>query len=87
MHAGWACSGSTGMRSVIPMARYFMPKKRGSKLHKLKSGILTWQKTLEVYTHTSGSAQRDAVNMLADQPFPNVPSWMVVGIARRKSLK
>ena len=29
--------------------------------------------TLEVYTHTSGSAQRDAVNMLADQLFPNVP--------------
>jgi integrase len=29
--------------------------------------------TLEVYTHASGSAQRDAVNMLADQWFPNVP--------------
>lgn len=29
--------------------------------------------TLEVYTHTSGSAQRDAVNMLADQLFPIVP--------------
>jgi len=29
--------------------------------------------TLEVYTHASGSAQRDAVNMLADQLFPNVP--------------
>ena len=28
---------------------------------------------LEVYTHASGSAQRDAVNMLADQLFPNVP--------------
>ena len=29
--------------------------------------------TLEVYTHASGSAQRYAVNMLADQLFPNVP--------------
>jgi integrase len=29
--------------------------------------------TLEVYTHASGSAQRDTVNMLADQLFPNVP--------------
>jgi hypothetical protein len=29
--------------------------------------------TLEVYTHASGSAQRDAVNMLADQLFPSVP--------------
>ena len=28
---------------------------------------------LEVYAHASGSAQRDAVNMLADQLFPNVP--------------
>ena len=43
--------------------------------------------TLEVYTHASGSAQRDAVNMLADQLFPNVPSWMVVEIPRRKRLK
>jgi hypothetical protein len=31
--------------------------------------------TLEVYTHASGSAQRDAVNMLADQLFPNVPKF------------
>ena len=29
--------------------------------------------TLEVYTHASGSAQRDAVNLLGDQLFPNVP--------------
>jgi integrase len=29
--------------------------------------------TLEVYTHTSGSAQRDAVNLLADQLFSNGP--------------
>jgi integrase len=31
--------------------------------------------TLEVYTHASGSAQRDAVNMLADQLFPSVPKF------------
>jgi len=31
--------------------------------------------TLEVYTHASGSAHRDAVNMLADQLFPNVPKF------------
>jgi hypothetical protein len=29
--------------------------------------------TLEVYTHASGSAQRDAVNLLEEQLFPNVP--------------
>src|SRR5437870_13656926 len=29
--------------------------------------------TLEIYTHASGSAQRDAVNLLAEQLFPNVP--------------
>lgn len=29
--------------------------------------------TLEVYAHARGSAQRDAVNILADQLFPNVP--------------
>jgi integrase len=29
--------------------------------------------TLEVYTHASASAQRDAVNLLEDQLFPNVP--------------
>ena len=29
--------------------------------------------TLEIYTHASGSAQRDAVNLLEEQLFPNVP--------------
>ena len=29
--------------------------------------------TLGVYTHASASAQRDAVNLLEDQLFPNVP--------------
>jgi len=29
--------------------------------------------TLEIYSHASGSAQRDAVNLLEDQLFPNVP--------------
>lgn len=29
--------------------------------------------TLEIYTHTSASAQRDAVNLLEGQLFPNVP--------------
>jgi hypothetical protein len=31
--------------------------------------------TLEVYTHASGSAERDAVNLLEDQLFPNVPKF------------
>ena len=31
--------------------------------------------TLEVYTHASGSAQRDAVNLLEEQLFPNVPKF------------
>ena len=31
--------------------------------------------TLEVYTHASASAQRDAVNLLEDQLFPNVPKF------------
>ena len=39
--------------------------------------------TLEVYTHASGSAQRDAVNLLGDQLFP---SWRVVEILHRKNL-
>ena len=29
--------------------------------------------TLDIYTHASGSAQRDAVNLLEGQLFPNVP--------------
>jgi integrase len=29
--------------------------------------------TLEIYTHASGSAQREAVNLLEDQLFPSVP--------------
>ena len=29
--------------------------------------------TLELYEHASASAQRDAVNLLEDQLFPNVP--------------
>jgi len=31
--------------------------------------------TLEIYTHASGSAQTDAVNLLEDQLFPNVPKF------------
>lgn len=31
--------------------------------------------TLEIYTHASGSAQRDAVNLLESQLFPNVPKF------------
>ena len=34
--------------------------------------------TLSVYTHASGSAQREAVNQLEDQLFPNVPKFGVV---------
>ena len=29
--------------------------------------------TLDIYTHASGTAQRDAVNLLEEQLFPNVP--------------
>jgi len=35
--------------------------------------------TLQVYTHASGSAQRQAVNQLEDQLFPNVPKSREVG--------
>jgi hypothetical protein len=31
--------------------------------------------TLKIYTHASASAQRDAVNLLEDQLFPNVPKF------------
>jgi integrase len=31
--------------------------------------------TLEIYTHASGSAQREAVNLLENQLFPNVPKF------------
>lgn len=42
--------------------------------------------TLEVYTHASGSAQRDAVNLLGDQLFPNVPKLESCGsIAEKES--
>src|SRR5262245_28580772 len=39
--------------------------------------------TLDIYTHANGSAQRDALNLLEEQLFPNVPklefSKLVVG--------
>jgi len=35
--------------------------------------------TLQVYTHASGSAQRQAVNQLEDQLFPNVPKFAEAG--------
>ena len=35
--------------------------------------------TLEVYTHASGSAQRQAVDQLESQLFPNVPKFTEVG--------
>jgi hypothetical protein len=38
--------------------------------------------TLEVYTHASGGAQRDAVNLLEVQLFPNVPK-----LESRRSIK
>jgi hypothetical protein len=31
------------------------------------------QQRLRIYTHASGSAQRDAVNLLEEQLFPSVP--------------
>jgi integrase len=37
--------------------------------------------TLQVYTHASGSAQRQAVNQLEDQLFPSVPKFG--GVAQR----
>jgi integrase len=39
--------------------------------------------TLEVYTHASGSAQRDAVNLLEEQLFP---SWRVAEMSRKKKV-
>ena len=42
--------------------------------------------TLEVYTHASASVQRDAVNLLENQLFPNVPKFEKVEIRRRKNL-
>src|ERR1700737_5555914 len=42
--------------------------------------------TLEIYTHASGSAQRDAVNCLEQQFFPNVPKLENCGsIAEKES--
>src|SRR5216684_7590127 len=42
--------------------------------------------TLEIYTHASGSAQRDAVNLLEKQLFPNVPKLESCGnIAEKES--
>jgi integrase len=42
--------------------------------------------TLEIYTHASGSAQRDAVNLLEEQLFPNVPKLESYGnIAEKES--
>jgi integrase len=42
--------------------------------------------TLEIYTHTSGSAQRDAVNLLEEQLFPSVPKLEDCGsIAEKES--
>src|SRR5260370_17714524 len=42
--------------------------------------------TLEIYTHASGSAQRDAVNLLEEQLFPNVPKLENSGtIAEKES--
>jgi len=35
--------------------------------------------TLQIYTHTSGSAQRDAVNLLQERLFPNVPKLKSCG--------
>ncbi len=41
---------------------------------------------LEIYTHASGSAQRDAVNLLEGQLFPNVPKLESRGnIAKKES--
>ena len=42
--------------------------------------------TLEVYTHASGSAQRDAVNLLEDNCSQMFPSSTKVEILRRKNL-
>ena len=39
--------------------------------------------TLDIYTHASGSAQRDAVNLLEEQLFPNVPKCSQVGELRK----
>jgi integrase len=39
--------------------------------------------SLEIYTHASGSAQRDAVNLLEEQLFP---SWRVAEISRKRKV-
>jgi hypothetical protein len=41
--------------------------------------------TLEVHTHASGSVQRDAVNLLEEQLFPNAPKLESCGIAETES--
>jgi integrase len=35
--------------------------------------------TLEVYTHASANGQRQAVNQLENQLFPNVPEFAEIG--------
>ncbi len=41
-------------------------------------------RTLEVYTHASASAQRDAVNLLEEQLFPSVPKLENYGNTAQK---
>src|SRR5262249_53562132 len=79
-----ACSGSTGTRSVIPMARCYMPREHRSKWHKLNSGTLTCRQLWKFMRTPVGALREDAVKLLADQLFP---SWIVVEILRRKTVK
>jgi integrase len=39
--------------------------------------------TLDIYTHASESAQRDAVNLLEEQLFP---SWRVAEVSRKRKV-
>jgi ATP-dependent helicase/nuclease subunit A len=70
-------------------------QKRGTLLHSRGTPLKVAQAqlghshmatTLEIYTHASGSAQRDAVNLLEEQLFPNVPKLESCGnIAEKES--
>jgi hypothetical protein len=72
MHKGWPTANRLAhapsyARHAVAHTRNLVESCTGS------TGHLQLAKTLEVYTHASGSAQRDAANMLEDQLLPNVP--------------
>lgn len=44
-----------------------------SLLSKVIGTAVDWTTTLQIYTHASGSAQRQAVDQLESLLFPNLP--------------